>query len=351
MKDFWLLNWIVAGLMIAGMPSSTNYSLNSYGFGSGGSANSTSTNYGLNATAGEQAGSTSSANYKLGAGEKFLKQANVPTVTLVNGARWYNKLLVTVGPENNPSDALFAIAISSDGFVTTQYVKSDHTVGPSLGFADYGTYASWGGATGVSITGLQAETTYEVKVKAYRGNYTESGYGPSASAATSPPVLTFDIDVAATDTATNPPYQVSMGDLLAATVIDSPVKVWTTLDTNGESGGIVYITGENNGLRSSAANYTIASGNVDLSAALEGFGAQITSATQSSGGPLVGAAQYATGGQNVGAPDTQIRNLFTSSSPIISGRGSFMLKAKSQALTPASTDYTEILTVIASASF
>ena len=33
----------------------------------------------------------------------ILKQANVPTITIVNSARWYNKLLVTIGPENNPT--------------------------------------------------------------------------------------------------------------------------------------------------------------------------------------------------------------------------------------------------------
>lgn len=347
--SFW--GYIISGFIFAVMPTSTNYSLNSYGFGSGGSANSTSTNYGLNATAGEQAGSTSSSSYNLGAGEKYVKQANVPTITLVNNARWYNKLLLTIGVQNNPTDALFAVAISSDNFTTTQYIKADGTVGPSLVFADYRTYAGWGSGTGAYATGLLDSSTYIVKAKAYRGKFTESGYGPTATANTSPPLLTFDIDVASTDISTNPPYQTNLGDLLAASVIDSPERVWTTIDTNAESGGIVYLSAKNTGLRSSAANYTIVSSNSDLSAQAEGFGAQIASVTQGSGGPLVAASPYNGAGQNVGVTDTIIRNLFTAAAPIISGRGSFILKAKSQTLTPSSTDYTEILTVIASASF
>jgi hypothetical protein len=346
-----ILSWLSLGLIFATMPASNNYSLNSYGFGSGGTANSTSTNYGLNATAGEQAGSATSSSYNLGAGEKYLKQANVPTITIANNARWYNKLLVTIVPENNPSDALFAIAISTDNFATTKYVKSDHTIGTTLTMADYATYAGWGSAAGTYITSLEPSTTYTVKTKAYRGGYTESGYGPTAAATTSPPLLTFDIDVSATDISTNPPYQISMGELLAASIVDSPQRVWTTLDTNAESGGAVYLSGKNTGLKSTSANYTIASTNADLAAQPEGFGAQIASAAQTSGGPLIGASPYTGAGQNVGITDTQIRNIFTAAAPIISGRGSFILKAKSQTLTPASTDYTEVLTVIASASF
>ncbi len=349
MKDY--LFFMLSGLLFAALPTSTNYSLNSYGFGSGGTANSTSANYGLNATAGEQAGRTSSTNYNLGAGEKFLKQANVPTVTLVNNARWYNKLLVTIGPQNNPTDALYAIAISGDNFVTTQYVKSDHTIGNTLTFADYGSFSSWGGNAGTFITGLTPETTYSVKALAYRGKYTESGYGPVASVATSPPLLTFDIDVAPTDISTNPPYRVDLGDLLPASIVDSTDRVWASLDTNAESGGKVYLSGQNGGLRSTSANYTIVSASVDLSTQSEGFGAQIASATQTSGGPLLAAGPYGGTSQNVGITDSLIRSLFTAASPIVSGRGSFILKAKAASLTPSSADYTEILTVIASASF
>lgn len=338
-------------VLLASLPASGSYQLNSYGFGSGGTAKSNSTNYSINGTAGEVAGSATSTNYKAGAGEKNVKQANVPTITIVNTSNWYNKLLVTIGPENNPSDAKFAVAISTDGFTTTQYVKNDFTVTNTLSTADYLTYSAWGGSGGQFVRGLKPSTVYSVKAKAYRGEFTESGYGPVASVATVNPQLSFDIDVAPTDSSTNPPYEIDFGNLSVGSVVDSPSKVWVSLDTNGESGGTVYMNGKNSGLASTSAGYTIGSVTGDLASLVEGFGAQGSSATQGSGGPFVLVSPYDGTGANVGTTDATIREIFNATAPVVSGRGSFLLKAKTKALTPASPDYTETLTVIASASF
>jgi hypothetical protein len=348
------MRWITAlltGVMVAAMPATGTYQLNSYGFGTGGTAGSGTSNYSVNGIAGDTSGTSSTANYKVKAGETQTKEANVPTVALVNSDNWYNKLLLTIGPENNPTDAKFAVAISSDNFTTTQYVKSDFTVTSSLTTADYQTYAAWGSGSGVMVRGLTPTTTYTVKAKAYRGIYTESGYGPTASAATVNPQLSFDIDVSATDTSTSPPYAISFGNLLPGSVVDSPQRVWISFDTNGESGGKVYVTGQNAGLRSTSAAYTITSLTGDLSSAAEGMGVQGASATQGSGGPLALVSPYNGSAQSVGITDTSIRDIFTSPAPITSGRGSFLLKAKSKTLTPSSPDYTEVLTAIASASF
>jgi len=347
----WLGVWL-AGWMIAGLPASGNYELNSYGFGNGGTANSSSANYRINGAAGEVAGSASSANYKAGAGEAHEKQANVPTVTISNDDNWYNKLKVLIGPANNPSDAVFAVAISTDNFVAdTRYIKSDLTIGSSLSFGDYQTYAAWGSGAGVMVRGLARSTVYTVKAKAYRGKFTESGYGPTTSAATVDPQLAFDIDVATTDTSTSPPYQIDFGSLLVSTVTDSAKRVWVSLDTNGESGGKVYLSGQNAGLKSTQAAYTIGAATADLSAVAEGFGAQGVSATQSSGGPLALTAPYNGSAANVGTADALIREIFSAPAPLVGGRGSFILKAKTKPLTPASGDYAEVLTAVASASF
>jgi len=193
---------------------------------------------------------------------------------------------VTVGPENNPSDALFAVAISTDGFTTTQYVHSDLTVGSSLSFSDYQTYAAWGGSSGVIVRGLTKSTVYSVKAKAYRGKFTESGYGPVASASTVDPQLSFDIDVAATNISTSPPYVVDFGTIPVSTVTNSSMRVWISLDTNAESGGMVYVSGQNAGLRSADATYTIAAQTGDLASLAEGFGLQGASIAQTSGGPV-----------------------------------------------------------------
>jgi len=342
--------WL-AGLLLAALPTSTNYNLNSYGFGSGGTANSTSTNYRANGLTGEVSGSSSSTNYKAATGENHVKEANVPTVTIANNASWYNKLLVTIGPENNPNDAKFAVAISADNFATTQYIKSDFTIGSTLALTDYQTYAAWGSGSGVFVRGLAAGTVYTVKAKAFHGAFTESAYGPTTNAATVNPQLSFDIDVSATDQSTSPPYAIDFGNLLPSTVVDSPQRVWVSLDTNGESGGKVYLSGQNGGLRSATTAYTISALSGDLGAAAEGFGVQEASAAQTSGGPFAPASPYNVTGTNVGIADAAIRDIFTAATPVTGGRGSFILKAKSKPLTPSSSDYAELLTAIASASF
>lgn len=347
----WLAGWMAGLLLLAAMPASNNYELNSFGFGNGGAAGAGSSNYKMNGLTGQTAGSGASTNYKAGAGENYTKQANVPTIAISNDGDWYNKLRLIIGPENNPSDATFAVAISSDNFVTTQYVKSDLTIGSSLVFGDYQTFAGWGGASGVMVRGLRAGTVYSVKAKAYRGQFTESGFGPVASAATVNPQLVFDIDVSSSDANTNPPYEIDFGSLLVSTVTDAPKKVWVDLDTNGESGGKVYVSGQNSGLRSTGGSYTIASLTGDLGSAAEGFGAQGVSATAASGGPFNLVAPYNVSGNNVGIADTLIREIFSAPGPLVGGRGSFILKVKTKPLTPSSADYTEILTAIASASF
>lgn len=350
MTAWWKL-WLIVPLLAA-LPSSSSYQLNSYGFGSGGGGDLNSTSYRLNGTVGEVAGSQSSTSYKAGSGEKFLKQANVPLASLSNPSLWYNKLLLVIDPQNNPSDAKFAVAISKDNFSTTQYVKSDFTVGATLTQADYLTYAGWGSGSGVIVRGLTPNSVYTVKAKAIRGDFTETGYGPQSSATlTDVPQLTFDIDVSATNSSTNPPYVINFGSLPVSTVTDSPTRVWVSLETNADSGGTVYLSSQNTGLASSSAGYTIGSVTGDLAALAEGFGAQGASATQTSGGPFVLVSPYDGSGANVGPADTTIREIFSTSGPLTAGRGSFILKAKTQPLTPASGDYTEIITAIASASF
>lgn len=335
------------------MPASTNYQLKDFGFGSGGVGNATSGSYALDGVSGEQsAGSLAGSSYNLGSGLLFTNQANVPPApTFTNPSSYYNKLKIVLDTGSNPSDTLFAIAISTDNFTTTYYVQSDNTVGAVLGLEDYQTYTTWGGASGILIIGLTPGTAYKVKVKAWQGKFTETGYGPTATASTVSPQLTFDIDVSATDSETASPYATNFGNLLAGTVTDSPEKIWVDFDTNAESGGRVYVASSNAGLQSAVAGYTISAVTGNLTALAEGYGAQGSSVAQSAGGPLAIAAAYNLASNNVAVTDTTIRDIFTTTAPISAGRGSFLLKAKSSAVTPAAGDYTETLTVVASASF
>lgn len=340
--------------LIFALPASTNYQLKDFGYGGGGVANGTSSNYAIEGIAGEQNATTlDGTTYDLGPGLQYTNQANVPPApTFTNPANYYNKLRLVLATGNNPSDTLFAITISTDNFVSdNRYVQSDNTVGATLGIEDYQTYATWGGGSGFNIIGLASGTTYAVKVKAWQGKFTETGYGPSATAATVNPQLTFDIDVSASDTDTDPPFVTNFGDLIAGTVTSSPQKIWVDFETNGESGGRVYVVASNAGLLSSRASYTISAVTGNLTSLSEGFGAQGSTATESAGGPFDIATAYDLSSNNVATADTTIREIFSTTSPVTGGRGSFLLKAKSSAVTPAATDYTETLTVIASASF
>lgn len=341
--------------LIFAFPASTNYQLKDYNYGGGGVGNGSSSTYSLMGTAGEQsAGLLDGTTYDLGPGLVFTNQANVPSApTFTNPSNYYNKLQIVLNTGSNPTDTVFAIAISSDNFASdTRYVQSDDTVGSTLGLEDYQTYANWGGGSGTLIIGLAPGTTYTVKVKAMQGKFTETGYGPTASAATVNPQLSFDIDIGTSSSVNNdPPYTINMGDLPAGSVVNSTDKIWVDLDTNGVSGGRVYVSAANNGLYSSTVNHTIASSTGNLSSLQSGFGAQGSTATQGSGGPLSIVTPYDGASDNIGVTDTTIREIFSSSNPITAGRGSFLLKAKSANTTPAAGDYIETLTVIASGSF
>lgn len=182
----------------ADLPSSTNFKLQEFGFGAGGTASSSSTNYSLNGIAGEvEFGRPSSTNFKMGSGLTYMMKANVPAApTFTNPSTNYDRLKFVINQSNNPSDATYALQVStsSDFSTNVSYVKSDNTLGAPLTIDDFKTYANWGGASGNYVTGLTQATTYYIRAKARQGSFTESEFGPSASVATSDSSLTFSID-------------------------------------------------------------------------------------------------------------------------------------------------------------
>jgi hypothetical protein len=342
-----------AGVMSLFSTASSNFRLEGYGIGSGGATDSSSSSYRSSTISGEQSNSgAASASYKADTGAQATIQANVPAAPVAtNPSNYYNKLHIVIDNGGNPTDATFAIAISDDSFATTKYIQDDTTVGTVLGPEDYQTYAAWGSGTGFDVIGLTHSTTYSVKVKAEHGRYTESAYSAVDTAATVGVTLTFDIDVSASDSETGAPYATNFGGLLAGTVTSSPERIWIDLDTNAASGGTVFVASTNTGLKSLLTTYTIASITGNLASLNEGFGAQNVSATQSGGGPLTAQSPYTGASDNVGITDTTLRQFYVSTTPITAGRGSLLLKAKSKADTPAASDYTDTLTLIAAASF
>jgi hypothetical protein len=174
-------------------PQSPNYQLQQYSFGSGGTTPDTgSANNKLFGNTGEVESDPSSPNYTINGGAAGQTQAPTPqTPTITNDHQNYDRLHITLDQGSDPSDTTYAIAISPDAFASTTYfVTTSQTLGAS---AQFQTYSAWGGSSGFTITGLEVNTTYTIKVKALQGAFSESAYSPTASAATTVPTLTFTV--------------------------------------------------------------------------------------------------------------------------------------------------------------
>jgi len=327
--------------VFASLPSSTHYKLQNYGFGAGGTSKSTSTNYQLNGIAGQvEFGAPGSTNYQAGSGILYMQMANLPPApTFTNPSSYYNKLQLQINTGNNPSDTQFAIAIqnSSDGYSSTKYVQADDTMGTS---PVWQTNTAWG-ASGFTLIGLTPGVTYKARVAARQGNFTQSGFGPTASASTSNPTFSFSVS----------PGSIS-GWNLTPNTIGTSTSVTINLATNANTGGSVYVQDNNTGLKSTTQGHTISSVSNDLTAVSEGYGAQGTSVSQTSGGPMEADSPYNVSGTTVGMLSSTNRVMFDSSSqPVTGGVATFSLLAKPSATAPPGSDYSDTLTIVAAADF
>ena len=339
--------FVVLPPVFATNPSSTNYILKSYGFDSSGTngLGFSSTNYAAFGTVGEPDNALmTSANYKSGNGLVYTTIASVPPApSLTNPSSYYNKLLLIINKiASDASDYTYAVAISTDNFVTdTKYIQTDNTVGTSFGIANFRSYTSWGSTSGLLITGLNPGVTYTVKVKARQGLYTESSWGPTAQVATSNPTMSFSVS----------PNSVNIGNMTPGSIATSPT-ITTTTTTNGTGGTAVYVYDSNAGLKSTSTSYTISAVSSDLSVTSEGYGAQSNAISQTSGGPMEALSPYNGSGNSVGILNSTENGIFDSTNqPVTAGVGKFVLQAKPGTTARAATDYTDTLTVIASALF
>lgn len=329
-------------------PTSSNYALNSYDFGTGGGSTS-STSYGLNTTTGTQAGDSTSTNYATQSGIMPTVDANVPPAgTLSNPSNYYNRLHAVIATGGNPSDATFAIAISSDNFATVQYVQSDSSIAPSIGIEDFQSYAVWGGAGGFDILGLASNTNYQIRVSAMQGNATQSTYGPaSAAVATSLPSISFTVE---TTLSATPPFTASFSSLVPGTVVAANADPTIGLSTNSVNGGTVYVRSVNAGLVSPSASSTLTSATADL-ATVKGYGSQVISVSQSSGGPFVSYAPFNGPADNVGALQNALIPILGTTAPLSGGTATIRLKAKSDVTVPSASDYADTVTFVAGMNF
>jgi len=342
----------------AALPATTNYQLNSYGFGSGGGVTGTST-YSLEGITGETGGNTSAtSDYDIKPGYVETQQANVPIVTVSNPSGYYDKLHFIIDQQGNPSDALYAlqVCVGADWTGsplacggTTLYIKSDNTLGASLTTADYQTYSAWGGSGGGNIIGLNPSVSYYVRARATQGQFTESAWGPSSSGTTAGQSISFCLYTSGSCAGGG--SSVAFGSLLPNTVNDAPSQIGLDFATNANFGGKVYISSANGGLKSNSASFTLASATADLSSAGSGYGARVTSAGQSSGGTFSAIYPYDQPTDSVGALNTTFAELLSSPASFGGGVANVLLKAKPDGSTPAANDYADTVTVVAAASF
>jgi hypothetical protein len=347
-----LLLLVLAPSALAALPGTTNYKLNSYGFGSGGTANSGTSNYsleGITGEVGEQTASTS--NYQTKPGYIETQQANVPKVTLTNPSNYYDKLKFVIDEQGNPSDAKYALQVKVNDATcdfttgTIRYVKTDLTLGSSLTTSDYQLYTIWGGSGGSNIIGLASNTTYCIRAKATQGKFTESAYGPSASAATVGTQISFC--TYSTSGVCGGSRSVSFGGLTAGNVTNSTSNIGVDFATNADSGGSVYIYSSHGALTSiSAPSGPITSATANLVSASQGYGAQIASVSQ-----LTKVSPYNDTGNTVGILSTSVNTILNSTSPVVGGTAAIQLRAKPAITTPAAADYSDTLTLIAAAAF
>lgn len=336
--------------LFAASPASTNFTLKSFDFGNGG-ATSSSSSYNLNGTVGTQNGASGTNGVTIvNSGQKNTQTASVPpAATLTNPNGTYNKLRIVINTSGNPSDTRYAIAISSNGFTTTNYVQNDTSVGTVLGIEDYQTYVQWGSASGFDVIGLQPSTSYVIKVSAYQGAFTATAFGPATAAvATLATTVTFSVATTANGT---PPFNVNFPALAANTVFTADADASLTLSTNAAFGGAIYLKGANSGLLSSSRTFTIASTTADLGVAASGYGAQVSTVGQTSGGPLSATAPFAGTASSVGQITTDLQRIIGLASPVTGGTAQIKFMAKTTASTPAATDYTDIETIVAAMKF
>lgn len=335
-------------------PVSSNYQVIDYGFGAGGSNNISSTNYLFQGTVGQiETASLSSTNYIVWPGLTYTLQPAVPPApTFINTtpATYYNKLSLSINQGNNLSDTTYAISVSTDAFKNDiKYVQADDTLGTQ---PVWQTYVAWQpSANPIIIIGLAPGTTYYARVAAGRGFFTQGPFSPTVTAVTINPAFTFGLQ---TTNQTVPPYTVGIGAVNPGQVTTSWQKVTATITTNAYTGGTVYVSDTNAGLKSAnGGNYVIASAQNDLSSGgvNEGYGARGVSVSQTTG-TMELLSPYNLGGNNVGPLATSKKPIADSSSaPVNNGSVNFELKIKAGTTTPPETDYSDTITVVGGGSF
>lgn len=174
---------------------SPNYKLKDYSVGTDTLDPETgSASYKLYAESGDGVSAGGDASSVQGGLQSSLQAPTPQTPTLENPADYYDRLKFTLDQGEDSNDFLYAIAISKDDFVTTEFISENLTVVATESESTWQTFDEWGGEEGGVVTGLSSNAEYKIKVKSKQGDFTDSNFSPTAAAETTVPSLTFSID-------------------------------------------------------------------------------------------------------------------------------------------------------------
>lgn len=321
---------------------------------------------------------TATSDYALKSGLQPTFEANVPSVTTLSSVDgtalpFYDRLLFTINPNNNPTSAdgaLFAVQISiSPSFTTFYYVNPASFTPDLVTNSNLSVYyqpcaqttsqaadtTRWdcGTVNGLKryIKGLKPNTTYYVRVIAKNGDFTNSQPGPSATATTGSLQILLDLS-------TN---SVTFGTASYQSVNTTPA-IAIEARTNAINGYNAHVHGQGNGVDATSGIYSVTknkiilstSGNLDASIGTEGYGLQAT--VQSGDATVANIWNPNEPGNNSTYAGQILRAdqlLFSRASPSES-TGDFvsaLFLLNISAYTPASTDYTDIITYTLIGSF
>ncbi len=299
-------------------------------------------------------------------GPSFLNENGMTRVCGPTGC--YDRARFEIDANDNPSDTLYGIQISTDDFDEDIRYIDGVTFKPkeTRTIDDYKTKAGWE-ANVFNILGLESETEYSLRITALFGDLTESSPSEIATATTSLGSMEFRIGLAKEDGENinyNPPRTIHFDEsfriIRGAPVRSSDRLIWTLTNSNSVYGISIVQKGEHGGLHNdSGEGYTIESISGDLSAVAEGIGLKNFSTSQlyhtESENGLLGTItveeEYNHEDEyNVGLIDTIFRKVYESDAPIHTGETSLSIKTKAALGTPEG-EYVEELTFVLIAKY
>lgn len=274
----------------------------------------------------------------------------------------YNRARFEIDSNDNPTDTLYGIQISTDGFEEDIRYVDGSTFMPKeeKNIMDYKTKEDWETPT-FNLLGLESSTEYQLRITALHGDLSESAHGPVAQATTALSEMSFRIGLGYEDGENinyNPPYEIRFDESFriqrGANIVSSDRLIWSLINTNATDGVTLIQKGEHGGLHNTTEPYTISSLSGDLGTANEGIGFKNNQISQLYNDEITGSLaslasepEYDDAQENtVGIIDTVFRKTYGSDGPVHTGETSLQIKTKASLTTPEGNYFEDVTFVL-----